>query len=82
MTPRFDRWNPLTPLAASLLLVTVAFVAPAPWAPGIALAIALGAAWWAGVGRRAGVMTLSIAIPTPRAMRSRCRCGSARRSPR
>ena len=64
MTPRFDRWNPLTPLAASLLLVTVAFVAPAPWAPGIALAIALGAAWWAGVGRRAGVMTLSIAIPT------------------
>ena len=64
MTPRFDRWNPLTPLAASLLLVTVAFVAPAPWAPGIALGIALGAAWWAGVGRRAGVMTLSIAIPT------------------
>ena len=64
MTPRFDRWNPLTPLAASLLLVTVAFVAPAPWAPAIALAIALGAAWWAGVGRRAGVMTLSIAIPT------------------
>ena len=64
MTSRFDRWNPLTPLAASLLLVTAAFVAPAPWAPALALVIALGAAWWAGVGRRAGVMTLSIAIPS------------------
>jgi energy-coupling factor transport system permease protein len=64
VTSRFDRWNPLTPLAASLFLVTAAFVAPAPWAPALALVLALGAAWWAGVERRAGVMTLSIAIPT------------------
>jgi len=64
MTSRFDRWNPLTPLAGALLLVTAAFVAPPPWAPAAALAVALAAAWWAGVGRRTAVMAASIAIPT------------------
>src|SRR5262249_2124469 len=54
----------ITPLAGGRVLVTVAFVAPAPWAPAGALAASLAAAWWGGTGRRATVMAASIAIPT------------------
>lgn len=61
---RFDRWNPLTPLALALLLVAAAYIAPAPLAPAAALAIAIGVAWWAGIGRRVTALAAAVAIPT------------------
>jgi energy-coupling factor transport system permease protein len=64
MTPRFDRWNPLTPLAGALLLVVAAYAGAAPWAPAAALAIALALAWWGGVGRRVTLLTAVVALPT------------------
>ena len=64
MTSRFDRWNPLTPLAAALLLVTAAYIGPPPWAAAAALAISLTMAWWAGVGRRATTLAAVVALPT------------------
>jgi len=61
---KLDRWNPLTPLAAALLVVAAAYVGPAPWAPGAALAVSLAAAWWAGLARRVGALAAAVAIPT------------------
>ncbi len=64
ITSRFNRWNPLTVLAAALLLTVVAYTGPAPWAPAAALALALGAAWWGGVGRRVARLVVAVAPPT------------------
>lgn len=64
MSSRFDRFNPITPLAAALLLVCAAFVGPAPWAPAAAFAIAIAGAWWGGVGPRSTRVSLLLAIPT------------------
>ncbi|MEP6690677.1 MAG: energy-coupling factor transporter transmembrane component T [Gemmatimonadaceae bacterium] len=58
-----DRWNPLTPLAASLLLVVIAYIGPQPWSAVAALAIALALAASRGAGRRALALVLAVAIP-------------------
>ena len=64
MTSRFDRWNPITPLAVALLLVVAAYVGAAPWAPAASIAAALALAWWAGIGRRVTALTAVVALPT------------------
>lgn len=64
MTSRFDRWNPITPLAVALLLVVAAYAGAAPWAPAGAITVALALAWWGGVGRRVTALTAVVALPT------------------
>jgi energy-coupling factor transport system permease protein len=59
-----DRWNPLTPLAAALLLVTIAYAGAQPVAAIIALAIALALAWTSGVGRGVTVLAVAVGFPT------------------
>jgi energy-coupling factor transport system permease protein len=59
-----DRWNPLTPLAAALLLVVGAYTGPQPWSAAAALAIALGVAAGSGMGRRVLALVSAVAIPT------------------
>lgn len=59
-----DRCNPLTPLAAAVLLVVAAYTAPGMAVAGATLAAALGAAWALGLGRRVTALTLGIAVPT------------------
>jgi len=64
MTNRLDRWNPLTPLAAALALVVVAFAGPQPWSPAIVLVIAIAVAIASGVGPRVIALTALVAMPT------------------
>lgn len=59
-----DRWNPLTALAASVLLVVAAYAAPWSGVAAAALLGALGVAWALGIGRRVCALTLAIAVPT------------------
>jgi energy-coupling factor transport system permease protein len=61
---RFDRFNPLTLLAAALLLTAAAYLGPAPAAPAAAFALALLGAWWGGVGARGGALAAGVALPT------------------
>jgi len=61
---RLDRWNPLTPLAAALLLVVVAYTTDRPAVAAATLLVALGGAWAMGFGRRVSALTLAIAVPT------------------
>ncbi|HEU4643742.1 MAG TPA: energy-coupling factor transporter transmembrane component T [Gemmatimonadaceae bacterium] len=64
MSGALDRWNPLTPLAAALLLVVAAYTGPQPWSAVAALAIALGVATGSGMGRRVLALVSAVAIPT------------------
>ncbi len=64
MNARYDRWNPLTPMAAALLLVAAAYTGPAPWAPAVVVAIGIAAAWWGGAGPRVTTLAAAVAIPT------------------
>jgi energy-coupling factor transport system permease protein len=59
-----DRWNPLTPLAAAILLVVLAYAGPQPVSPAIALLAGGAGAWGAGVGRRVGWLVAGVAVPT------------------
>jgi energy-coupling factor transport system permease protein len=62
--PSLDRWNPLTPLAAALLLVVLAYAGPRPWGAVVALLVALGIAWLSGIGVRVTWLALLIGVPT------------------
>ncbi len=64
MTASLDRWNPLTPLAASVLLVVLAYVGPQPWSPIAAVAIAIGLALGSGAGASVTRLTLLVAVPS------------------
>ena len=64
MTARFDRFNPLTLLAAALLLTAVAYRGPAPAAPAAAMLLALAGAWWGGAGARSAALAAGVALPT------------------
>ncbi|HMI59126.1 MAG TPA: hypothetical protein VK511_13815, partial [Gemmatimonadaceae bacterium] len=64
MTSALDRWNPLTPLAAAIALVLVAFIGPQPWTPALVLAIALGIALASGIGGRVFALAMLVAVPT------------------
>lgn len=59
-----NRWNPLTPLAAALALVVVAFAGPQPWSPAIVLVVALIVAMASGIGARVFALTALVAVPT------------------
>ncbi|MDQ6828067.1 MAG: energy-coupling factor transporter transmembrane protein EcfT [Gemmatimonadota bacterium] len=63
MRSSLDRWNPLTPLAASVLLVVLAYVGPQPASAMIALTIAIAVAVASGVG--AGVVRLALVVAVP-----------------
>ena len=56
--------NPITVLAAAVLLVTVTYVIPSPVGPLIALTIALLAAALTGAARRVAVLAAAVAVPT------------------
>ena len=64
MTSALDRWNPLTPLAAAVALVLVAFVGPQPWTPALVLAVALAVAFASRIGGKVTVLTVLVALPT------------------
>jgi energy-coupling factor transport system permease protein len=64
MTSALDRWNPLTPLAAAIALVFVAFIGPQPWTPAVVLAIALLVAAMSGIGSKVFALTMLVALPT------------------
>jgi len=56
--------NPLTALAAAVLLVCVTYVVPAPFGPIAALTMALGLAAMTGAGRRVAILAAAVAVPT------------------
>jgi energy-coupling factor transporter transmembrane protein EcfT len=56
--------NPLTALAAAVLLICIAYVVPAPFGPLGALALALQIAAATRAGRRVAILAASVAIPT------------------
>jgi energy-coupling factor transport system permease protein len=56
--------NPLTAVAAAVLLVCIAYVVPPPVGPLGALALALAMAAAARAGKRVAVLAASVAIPT------------------
>jgi energy-coupling factor transport system permease protein len=56
--------NPLTALAAAVLLVCVAYVVPAPAGPLAALTLALVVAGITGAGRRVAILAAAVAVPT------------------
>ena len=56
--------NPITALAAAVLLLTITYVVPSPVGPLIALTVALLAAAVTGAGRRVVVLAAAVAIPT------------------
>lgn len=64
MTSVLDRWNPLTPLAAAIALVLVAYIGPQPWAPAIVLVIALAVAVASGIGSKVTALAMLVALPT------------------
>jgi len=64
MSGRLDRFNPLTLLAAALLITAAAYLGPAPAAPAAALVLALLGAWWGGVGGRGSALAAAVALPT------------------
>ena len=64
MTRALDRWNPLTPLAAAVAMVVVAFVGPQPWTPAIVLVLALLVASMSGIGARVLALTMLVVLPT------------------
>lgn len=64
MIARLRGINPLTALAAAVLLVCATYVMPAPTGPIVTLTIALVLAGMSGVGRRVTVLALAVAVPT------------------
>ncbi|HJU69098.1 MAG TPA: energy-coupling factor transporter transmembrane component T [Gemmatimonadaceae bacterium] len=64
MIDRLRRINPLTALAAVVLLITLTYVVPAPWGPLVALTVALLAAAMTGVARRVVIIAAAVAVPT------------------
>ncbi|MDQ2767876.1 MAG: energy-coupling factor transporter transmembrane protein EcfT [Gemmatimonadota bacterium] len=64
MMSALNRWNPLTPLAAALALVLIAFIGPQPWAPALVLALALLAAGASDIGGKVSALTMLVALPT------------------
>ena len=64
MIARLRRINPLTALAAALLLVCVTYVVPAPTGPVVALTLALAVASMTGAGRRVAILASGVAIST------------------
>lgn len=64
MSGALDRWNPLTPLAAALALVVVAFAGPQPWSPALVLAAAIAVAIASSTGGRVLALTALVALPT------------------
>lgn len=63
-TSALDRWNPLTPLAAAIALVLVAYVGPQPWTPAAVLVIALSVAFVSGIGAPVLALTMLVVLPT------------------
>jgi energy-coupling factor transport system permease protein len=64
VTSRLERAHPLTPVAAALLLVVVAYAGPRPWGATLAVAVALALASWSGVGARVARLAAGVALPT------------------
>lgn len=64
MIARLRSLNPLTALAAAVLLVVVTYVVPAPIGPLAALTLALVLAAMTGVARRVVVLAAAVAVPT------------------
>ena len=64
MIARLRSINPLTALAAAVLLVCVTYVVPAPLGPIAALALALVLATMTGAGRRVAILATAVAVPT------------------
>jgi energy-coupling factor transport system permease protein len=61
---RLRSLNPLTALAAAVLLVCITYVIPAPTGPLAALALALSAAVMTGAVRRVAILAAAVAAPT------------------
>ena len=64
MIGRLRELNPLTALAAAVLLVIVTYVIPAPYGPLSALIIALAVAAMTGAARRVTILAIAVALPT------------------
>ncbi len=64
MIARLRSVNPLTALAAAVLLVVVTYVIPAPVGPLAALALAFTLAAMTSVARRVAILAAAVAIPT------------------
>ena len=64
MIARVRRINPITALAAALLLVVVTYVVPAPLGPLAGLALAVLLAAMTGVTRRVIILAAAVAVPT------------------
>jgi energy-coupling factor transport system permease protein len=56
--------NPITALAAAVLLVFITYVVPAPTGPLLALGLSLMMAAMSGALRRVGILAAAVAIPT------------------
>lgn len=59
-----DRWNPLTVLAAVVLLIVLAYAGPPLWGAIAAVVLAVGGAWALGIGRRVTTLAIGVAVPT------------------
>ncbi|MDQ6887200.1 MAG: energy-coupling factor transporter transmembrane protein EcfT [Gemmatimonadota bacterium] len=64
MSQKLDRWNPLTPLAAAVLLIVIAYTGPPPWSAPAAVLMALSLAAACGVGRTPFRLALAVALPS------------------
>ena len=64
MIDRLRRANPITALAAAVLLIAVTYVVPAPLGPLVGLGLALMLAAMTGVARRVIVLAAAVAVPT------------------
>lgn len=64
MSTRLRFINPITALAAAVLLVTITYVVSAPYGPVISLTLALLAAALTGAGRRVFALATAVAVPT------------------
>ncbi|MGH7622925.1 MAG: hypothetical protein ACREMU_11335, partial [Gemmatimonadaceae bacterium] len=64
MSGSLDRWNPLTPLAAAVALVVIAFAGPQPWSPALVLVVAIAIAYGCGIGGRVLALAALVALPT------------------
>jgi energy-coupling factor transport system permease protein len=61
---RLRRINPLTAVAAAVLLVAMTYVVPAPVGPLAALTLSFMLAAMTGAGRRVAILAAAVAVPT------------------
>ncbi len=64
MSTRLRSINPITALAAAVLLIAITYVVPSPYGALTALTLALLAAALTGAGRKVAVLAAAVGVPT------------------